>query len=92
MFYTGLESEARVTIDQAAGGSIMGINPVEGEIIIYKIALNFHLWPRKRNYRKRNTRQEHIRVVEMKAAATKLTRKFVELVTTWGMIGILTQT
>lgn len=44
LFYNGLNSESKMKIYQAVGGSIIEKNPITGEKIIEKVSMNSCLW------------------------------------------------
>lgn len=54
----------------------MDRDPIEGETIIKKIALNSHWRSSERNYPRRNTIQKHARAVESDKEIIKLSQKF----------------
>lgn len=70
------DSKARVVTGQTASVSIKDRDRVEGEKIIYKYALNSHVWSSKRNYSKGIIIQDHVRAVKYDEAITKLVRNF----------------
>ncbi|CAM8992830.1 unnamed protein product [Rhodiola kirilowii] len=79
-FYGGMDSEARNQMDQAAGGAIMDLLPIDGGRIIEKIARNSHLWGNERSYPKRHGGTQNVSPMESNEEVRAISKKLDALV------------
>ncbi|CAM8954352.1 unnamed protein product [Rhodiola kirilowii] len=85
-FYGGMDSEARNQMDQATGGAIMDLLPIDGEKIIEKIARNSHLWGSERSYPKKHGGTHNVNAVESNEEVRAISKKLDALVSSFSAL------